>query len=201
MSDDTTHPESPESPTEAAPKREIANPMLAWVRGGTRTSASLAEDEKRFQASEHARDVADREKELAAIPVEQGGAVMHHKDLRGPQGATYAYCRYYDRYNNAYTDGIVDIGMDSNAIAYLMVVCPRCVRDRGMHADQSQLKISRLNKKFELQPQEPAKFKVFDDGLGQKRYRIGIKVQASEKFKCGRCDWVARFENGDIRED
>lgn len=197
----TDTPSTPSDSPATEPKRELVNPLLAWVRGGTRTSASEAEDARRFMASERARDVADREKELASIPVEHGGAVMHRKDLRGPQGATYAYCRFIDRYNNVYSDGIVDIGMDDSAVEYLMLVCPKCVYKRKEHPDQSQLRISRLNKKFELTPIEPAKFVPFNDGFGWKQYRVAVKVVASEKFKCDKCDWVARFEDGDIRED
>lgn len=183
---------------EASP--QIQNPMMAWVRGGTRTTAGdrkIAED---FAASEHARAVADREHQLASTPIEQGGALMHRADLQGPAGATYVYVRYLDRSGTPYTDGIGDIMIDSDGAASVIITCPRCIRDRGLHLDQAQLTVSSKNKKFDFEP-GPPKFKVFDDGFGPQRYRIAGRVRESEKFTCARCEWTARFSDGDIRED
>ncbi len=183
---------SPSEPT----KKELVNPLMAWVVGGTTTSKHDEEVARQFAASEHARDVRDEEKRLASIPIEQGGAMMHTRDLRGPAGATYVVVDYVNRYGQLFTTGLVDVGMDADGSMFLMLVCPKCIQ-RGLHHDQAQLKMSQRNKEFEFVPHTRAVFKEFDGTM----YRVAGRIRASEKFRCGRCEWVARFDEDQIVED
>lgn len=181
---------------------DIQNPMAVFVKGGTSTSRNDERLEREFQDAERRRDRAAREKALSRVPIEQGGALQHEANLRGPQGATYVPIWYVDRYGNRYAPGIADIVMgttDDPLEVLIILICPRCAMKKP-HLQDCVVKIQRSNRNFEFRP-HVGKFFLYDDGDGPVRYRSAGNIVASERFTCPHCDWAARFEHNCLRED
>ena len=180
-----------------------------FVKGGTRTDASGRMFEQRYREAEQRRDVADAEKKLGQIPVEQGGAQLHTSQMTAHPEIPKAYIplTYVDsRGEPIVINGEVvlcqaDLIIGMNPLDPLgltvILVCPRCSQEGVKHAQDCQLTIQQSNKWFE-----------FTAGMGAptfvhqgKTFKSAGMIQQSEVFSCGDCGWRARIDKNRVWPD
>ncbi len=213
MSDDAA-PLPPETPPVAEPTGTIMGlPMAAFVRGGG--TSTTADDNRRAEEEHDAelrRDSAARDRELASIPIEQGGAKMYANQLttRPELEKGYVLLRYLTRSGEQlYDEGqpvmcLADIIVGADPALptelTLILVCPSCL-ERGLPQGQCQLRLRQTNRRWEFDTKRAGEMFPFDDGFGVRMYRLAGRVVESERFSCDRCLWAARIDDNRVWQD
>lgn len=203
--------------------KPIENPQLAYVKGGTSTSASERLYEQRYQEAEARRDVAEEDKRRAKgqkkVQLEGEGAVhlpgspdggvqytnQFTENSEVPQG--YLHFTYHDAKLNQVGEGYADLLMGTNPDdpreLMIVLVCRWCQESTHKHQQDNQMRISQSNKYFEFRPGAgPPMFELRDDdsGLSQVYRSAGIVVE-SEPFTCPDCGTRMRIDMNRVIRD
>lgn len=199
--------------------KQIHAPKLAFVKGGTGTSASERLYEQRFQEAEERRDEQAAERTQAAdartvrrddglgvtkLPGHEGGAVEYTSQMTAHPEVPKAYVllKYLNRAGSptgdeCLADIIVGANPERPTELCLMLVCPHCQRQSHKHMQDNQLRIFQSNKFFELVPGKGPPLFRFE---GQVFRSAGV-ITESEPFSCPDCGWRARINGNYVRED
>lgn len=182
---------------------------MGFVKGGTSTTKSEQLYEQRYQEAERRRDIADAEKRVAGVPVEQGGGQLHVSQLtRHPEiPKAYIPLTYVDSHGQPIVingeevlcQADLIIGMDPTEPLELtlILVCPRCQQRGHKHLQDCQLTVRQKNKWFEFRASMgPATFVHH----GQTYKSAGMIIE-SEAFRCPDCDWRARIDHNRVWPD
>lgn len=212
----TESPSTPELPVYGGYKYN------SFVRRGTTT---FAHDNMVAAAEEDAnrrRKVADAERALSRIPIEDGGAKMFtHRMVDAGKGAVMtrpgqaggeAYVRLAyitNRGERVTRDGkemvcLADIGVLEGGELFLMLVCPRCLNNKVPHG-QCQMRVRQKNKWFDFDPTPTARAGDMKNGdvfvFEDRVYTSAGLVRESELFRCYQCNWGARIVNNEVRSE
>ena len=186
----------------------LENPLLAYVKGATPTEASERLYEERFRDGEQRRRQDAIDKQIASIPVEQGGGQLYsHQFTQNPEiPQAYLLLHYVDRAGNRMYpfECLADVWIldwDRPEDLTLGIMCPLCWRGGVKHAQDCQLKIRMSNRGWHLEPAVGRPTFVFDDGYGPRTYTSAGIIRESEVFGCADCNWRARIVNNVIRTE
>lgn len=180
-----------------------------FVRGGTPTMKSERLYEERFREAEQRRNVADEEKRIGNIPIEQGGGQLRTSQLTQHPEIPKAYLglKYVDRLGQPIVingtpvvccaDLIIGMDPDKPLELTIILVCPKCMQGGQKHQQDAQLTIRQSNKRFEF---VAAKGDPMFEHDGKMYRSAGVVVQ-SESFKCSDCGWKARIDNNRVWPD
>jgi hypothetical protein len=195
------------STSQAQPEKKLMGlPLTVFMRGGGAVPSSaeerrIAEDEA---DAERRRDLQDKERRIAQIPIEKGGAKMLTRAAADPETTPKVLLLYMTRQGQpryefgAPVECLADIilpaaeGMDLS----LQIVCPQC-KERGIPMGQCQLAIKQSNRAWHLDTRTAGEIIVFD---GQPYYSAG-KIMDSDRFSCPKCSWTARIHDNKIRPE
>jgi len=187
---------------------EIANPLLAYVKGATPTEASERLFAQRFQEGEQRRRRDAIDKKIAETPIERGGGQMYsHKLTENPAiPQAYLLLTYIARGGSKMWPGecLADVlieDWDNPSNLSLGIMCPICWRGGVKHAQDCQLKIKMSNRGWHLDAGAGPQNFMFDDGDEVKSYRSAGVIRESEVFTCPDCSWRARIVNNQIRTE
>jgi hypothetical protein len=188
-------------------KMPMGAPMQSFVKGGTHTSQSERLYQERFQDAEKRRDQSDRDKKLASIPVELGGAKLSsHTFTENPDvPKAYVLLRYANRAGapvapgECLADVIIENWEKPNDLT-IIFVCPGCYTDHHKSAGDCQLKMRMSNRWWNLRPKYGET--RWTDPDGQVRiYKLAGDVVESEPFTCPDCGYRGRIANGWLRQE
>lgn len=228
VNSDSKEPQSSETATEALPQEPSVNssetpnsppsslfglPMAMFVRGGSSTFANDKRVAELKADAEHRRALADKERALARLPVEQGGAQMFTNNLTDNAGVDQAYVELHflnKRGEPWYQYGepvkcLADVVMISATELALVIACPSC-KERGLPLDQCQLRIRQSNKSWELDTSKAGELILWVEGHNPdgskiiKPYRSAGVIRESERFRCD-CGWSARISMNKIVQE
>jgi hypothetical protein len=198
------------SSVEPAPK-VFGLPLDMFVRGGTSSSANDKRIAELKFESQRRREVADQERAIAQVPVEQGGGKLFTNKLTDDPDVEQAYVelRFVTaRGEPVYHNGeevkcLADITvLDADELAIIMV-CPSCFSKTNVPLDQCQIRIRQSNKRFELDTSKAGELILWVEGrdiLGKaivKPYRSAGLIRECERFQCD-CGWSARIVNNKV---
>lgn len=189
---------------EAGGETLFGRPLDMFVRGGTHTSGHDRMMAERVADAEHRRDVAAKERQLAAVPIEDGGAQMFTNNLAlNPQAEAASvllkYCTPRGEVKTERGDELqclADVLMVSPTELGLVLVCPGC-KARGDHLGECQLRILQSNRKWYLDTSKAGELIVFEG----KPYRSAGEVMDCERFSCPNCGWAARIHKNMVIPD
>lgn len=184
-------------------------PLAAFVRGGgTGTYADDMRQKAEEADAEKRRDVAAKERRIAATPIEHGGGKIFTNKLTDRPELDQAYVLL--DYMTARGEKLLDHGAPVQCLAdvvvgvdptrpkelTLIIVCPRCL-ERGVPQGQCQLRIRQANRAWHLDTKHAGKIEVFEG----KPFRSAGTVMDGERFSCGRCAWSARIDKNRVHPD
>lgn len=196
--------------------REISGvPLAAFVREGTSTWASDMQAAEKFAKSEERRDIALRERQIAATEKNEDGiASMKTNRLSENQEVPAGYVELLVcNKQGSQIDGpdgrpaavICELLMGTDPMhpdeLVLMAVCPHCVYDLGVRQDDAQLRIAQRHRAWHLdmrkEYQTPIVANLFDDAkqdLVLKTMPRAGMVTDSDRIPCPRCSAVYRID-------
>lgn len=215
-SSEPTAPEPKPAPVE--PPQVYGMPADMFVRGGT---TSWKHDQAQAQLtfeSEARRNTQDRERAIAATPLDQGGGKLYggpltpHKDVE--QGLVELF------YVNSKGEKMFELGEAVRCLADIMIinqetmelaiilVCMNCKKN-GVPQDRCQMRVMQSNKRWELSTKRagdmiPWKEPVLNPVTGEidmvtRLYRSAGTIVETEKFRCYQCNWEARISDNRVR--
>lgn len=202
---------APATVDETAPTL-FGHPLDMFVRGGTHTSGHDRMMAERVADAERRRDVAAKERQLAAVPIEDGGAQMFTNNMAlNPQAEAASvllkYCTPRGEVKHANGDEIycvAEVLMMGGGDLAVQLVCLRC-KERGVHQGECQLLVRQSNRKWHLDtrgwdgssasfPHKAGQPFMFDG----KPYRSAGVICDSERFSCPNCSWSARIDGNRV---
>lgn len=199
--------------TEEGPKA-FGVPLAMFVKGGTTTWAHDQEQQRLTMEAERRRAEADSERKIAAVPIEEGGAVIHGGPLGGREGEqAYVELFYLNARGEQHLEpggiplrclaDVVQVGKSELAI---VLVCVRC-KERGVPLDRCQMRVRQTNRSWELSPKRRGDMIPWVEKLDAhgrpmvKLYRSAGTIVESERFSCAQCGWVGRIYDNKVRPD
>lgn len=213
----SSDPSAPSVPLHDGPKTIFGRPVegFSFVKGGTTSAkhdqmeaASVAEGDRR-------RAVADRERQIAAVPIEQGGGMLlsHNLASQSAQGAQQLYVLLHyltprgdvARHEAEELHCLADIFLLDGDELSLKIVCPRCKERR--HQQNCQLDIRQSNKHWTLDRTPwDGQSMGFPHKQGQPmefegQVYLSAGVVNCERFRCPACSWSARIDNNRVWPD
>lgn len=210
---ENTVSEATESAPEATEKKLFGLPMEVFVRGGSSTFANDKRVAELKADAERRRAIADKERALSRLPIEQGGARMFTNHLTDNAGVDQAYVelQFLNRRGEPWYEFgepvkcLADVVMVSATELALVIVCPSC-KAKGLPLDQCQLRIRQSNKAFDLDTGKAGELILWTEGNNPdgtkiiKPYRSAGVVRESEKFRCD-CGWSARISMNKVVQE
>lgn len=192
----------------------FGRPVEGFVKGGTHTRAHDQMMAERLAEGERRRAIADREREIASKPIEDGGGMlMTNKLTSSPQiEALYVLLKYLTptgeeaRHKGEELQCLADIQMLGPNELQLMLVCAGCKRE-SVHQQDAQLRIPQSRKRWVLDRTPwDGKTMTFPHRQGQPFFFEGKLYQSAgvvdcEKFTCTACGWSARIDGNRLWPD
>jgi hypothetical protein len=190
-------------------------PMEMFVREGTSTWASDMKAAEEFAKAEERRNLALRERQIAATErSEDGIASMKTNRLSENQGvpAGKVVLNVVNRAGSQIDDAdgdpqqvVCDLIMGLDPMRpedmVLVLVCPHCVLDRGVHQGAAQLTLSQRNRGWYLDQrkeyQNTVVVKLSSEVTGQiERVPVPVAgmVTDSDRIPCAQCSSVYRID-------
>jgi hypothetical protein len=208
MSDDD-QPRPAEPVVLPADRPVFGLPQAMFVKGGTPTMAHERQVAELEADAEHRRDMQARERQIASVPIEEGGGKIFTNHMAAsPDEAggaqLYVLLKYMTahgedkRQNGDQLECLADVvvGADPGGPAKLslILVCPQC-KERGMPQGQAQLRIHQSNRHWELDARKRGEPFLFEGNV----YPSAGEV-TSERFTCV-CGWAARIDKNRVIPD
>jgi hypothetical protein len=176
-----------------------------WMKGGTHTlKHERMMQQKRADADERRR-VADEEKRIASMPLEQGGGKMFTHNMGTPQQHPVVCLTIHNPKQEIVRSGGKDVQILADIIVgnpdnpddlTLNMVCPYCWSN-GTPLGECQFKILQSHRFWALDPRGAGELVIFD---GQP-YRSAGTVMDSTRVRCPQCDWTFRIDKNRIFEE
>jgi len=205
-----SEPPAPTLPAPAPPEEPATEPtimgvpMATFVRGGGTTT--MAHDRHIHEVevdAEARRDEQDRMRQVAGVPVEQGGGKLWSQQSGSPKETPKVLLTYLTPGGEPWivsgeqVQCLADVivGQDITDLV-LQIVCPRC-KGRGVPQGQCQLTLRQSNRKWHLDSKDAGKVLIFD-GEG---YLSAGTVMESERFRCPDCGWAARIDKNKVLQE
>jgi hypothetical protein len=180
-------------------------PIASFVRGGTSTGANDKMVAEQRADDERRRNVLDREREIASVPIEQGGGRMYSHNMGTPQQhpvikLTLVNPKGEIQFDKAkpielLCDIISENEADPNDLAFIYM-CPHCW-NKGVPAGRCQYKVRQSNRKWSLDSKGHGDLVVFDGQV----YRSAGTIAESERITCPGCHWQFRIDQNRVFED
>lgn len=190
---------------------------MGWVKEGTRTTASLAQDEANFRDAERRRNEQDAERRVANVPIDQGGGRLYNNVLATHDEAGLPKGHVLLEYVNEKGEPIICRGIPLVCLAdvlvpnepafegekMLILFCPRCNQDRKHQAD-SLITVRQANKAWHLDERtfgHPIVYIQQDQqgNITKELHRSVGTVMDSEKFHCPQCWWYGVIDKNKVR--
>lgn len=208
-----------ESPTDrtvpsAAPLTEVMGmPLAAFVRGGTPTMGHERMMAERGADADRRRAEQDQERQLASVPIEEGGARLfsHHMTpgIASAQEKAYVLLTYCNGRGEPLSmpDGRplqccadIWVGVDPGhpEALTLGLVCIQCKKRERQ--DECQMRVHQWNRYFEMELPKSTEelFFIFDDGWGEQVYQSAGTIMESDPMVCPQCGWRVRIDRNKV---
>jgi len=207
--DETAQPTASTANTEPAPPPEeptiMGVPMTTFVRGGGTSTMANDKQIHEIEADANRRRAAqDKERQAAAIPIEDGGAKLYSHSAGTPQETAKVLLEYVTPggepwlVNGEPVQCLADVEVDTSSSdpsknLMLRIVCPRC-RAKDIPSGQCQLLVRQAHRKWFLDTRGQGEMLMFQ---GQPYYSAGL-VMDSEKLTCPACQWTCRIDRNKV---
>jgi hypothetical protein len=179
-------------------------PMATFVRGGGTTTMAHDRHIHEVEADAEARrDEQDRMRQVAGVPIEQGGAKLWSQQTGSPKETPKVLLTYLTPGGEPWivsgeqVQCLADVivGEDVKDLV-LQIVCPRC-KARGVPQGQCQLTLRQSNRMWHLDSNGAASGFIYDGEW----YLSAGTVMDSERFSCPDCGWAARIDRNFVRQE
>ncbi len=203
------------SPPPPEPLTLFGRPFDGFVKGGTTSARHDRAEAESVADGERRRAIADKERAIAAVPIEQGGGMMlsHNLASQAAQGAQQLHVLLHyltprgeiARHEAEELHCLADIFLLDGDELSLKIVCPRCKERR--HQQNCQLDIRQSNKHWTLDRSPwDGKTMGFPHRTGapftfEEQVFLSAGVVNCERFRCPACDWSARIDNNRVWPD
>jgi hypothetical protein len=201
-----------DKPVESEPK-VFGLPLDMFVKGGTTTWAHDQEQLRLTHDAERRRNEAAVERQIATVPIEEGGGVIHGGPLGGHEGEqAYVELLYLTaRGEQRFEMGepvrcLADVVQVDKSELAIVLVCARC-KERGVPLDRCQMRIRQSNRGWEFSSKRRGDMIPWVEKLDAqgrpmvKIYRSAGTIVESERFSCAQCGWMARIHDNKVRPD
>lgn len=188
---------SPPAAAPAAAPREVAPPLLSYVKGGT-VSLAYENQIKQKRAESEDRRAIERSRH-ETVKADPRGAKMMTADLGSQQkhAAIVLEIRNSDNRAEEFIRCELTVGQHENELI-LVMCCPRCAVKYG--TDEAQMHITTRNKKFELDQRRSGELWV-NPRDPREMCTIAGTIHMHEIARCpgAGCTWAFRIDDSVIK--
>lgn len=171
-------------------KKTSAAPLII-MKGGTVGTQTEREQAEFMADTRERRRIWQKEREAAAVPVQEGGALLKTMDMGTPATNAVAIL-YYLESTDTWRAMQCDVTVDpQKAVKILVLVCPRCI-ERGRPQTMAQISVRDDNRKWHLDRRFAGQVWVDTDGDDPTPYILAGQVTCEERCRCPHthCDYA-----------
>jgi hypothetical protein len=155
-------------------------PLAMWVQGGTTTSGHDEWLAKHDRDAKQRRAVADAERKVASVPIEQGGGRLYSHEVEH--------------------EGVGDVLVVTEPAfpgeMFLQLFCPFCLESKRKTPDLCIIRIRQSNRRWGLD--DRTKGSQFHSACDGQVYVSAGVVRDSEEFNCPDCHWRAAIDKNKV---
>jgi hypothetical protein len=178
-------------------------PLAMWVQGGTTTSGHDEWLAKHDRDAKQRRAVADAERKVASVPIEQGGGRLYSHELGGDPRipkADKVQLFYVNRKGEVEHEGVGDVLVVTEPAfpgeMFLQLFCPFCLESKRKTPDLCIIRIRQSNRRWGLD--DRTKGSQFHSACDGQVYVSAGVVRDSEEFNCPDCHWRAAIDKNKV---